>query len=137
MEAKPILWFFILNRPVCRQFIKTSCLFGLCFFLQNCTITHETPSLQQKVNLITPVNRLVTVNSKQNFTWTAIPGVIYYELKLVSPNFDDASSIIADTTVFSNSLSRELAPGRYEWCVKALNSTSLALFSDTNILTVH
>ena len=124
------------GRNIYRIFFPGLLLIFFGFILQRCTYTLEKPPQQKSINLITPVNHLVTVNTSQSFSWGAVAGTTYYQLQLASPDFT-SGHLVADTSLKGPLYSGVLAPGRYEWCVQAVNSSSVTLYSDTNSFTVH
>ena len=124
-------------KNMCRDFLPGLSWMFVIFIFQQCTYTLEKPPQQKSINLITPVDHLVTVNTHQSFSWGAVQGATYYQLQLASPDFASATYLVADTALNGTEYEAVLALGKYEWCVKAVNSSSVIVYSDTNTFTVH
>lgn len=125
------------GRNIYRNYLPGFVWVAIIICFQGCTYTLEKPTQQKKINLITPVDHLVTVNTTQSFTWGPVQGTTYYQFQLASPDFTSASYLVADTALKGTAYSAVLVPGHYAWCVQAVNSSSVTVYSDTNTFTVH
>ncbi|HXB10121.1 MAG TPA: hypothetical protein VNW04_23520 [Puia sp.] len=89
------------------------------------------------VTLLGPANNLVSGSANQSFFWQPIDSGINYELQVVSPTFDSIGQVVADTVAARNLLPLSLEPGKYQWRVRAFNSSSSTPFSAPWTLTVQ
>jgi len=89
------------------------------------------------VTLLGPVNNGVSGSGDQTFFWQPLDSGINYELQVVSPTFDSIAQVMADTVVTRNLLPLTLGPGRYQWRVRAFNSSSSTPFSGAWTLTLQ
>lgn len=92
-----------------------------------CEILEEDIS-KERALLLAPADGIVIAPGAVDFRWQALPDATGYECTVVSPTFDAAERIVADTVIYTDSLARhygcriELPEGRYEWRVTAFNS---------------
>ena len=83
------------------------------------------PSLEHRsLSLLAPSEQLETNLYKQVFWWSALEDAIYYRLQVVSPNFNNISSLVLDTLVRGDKFTYSLEPGKYQWRVRAENGSS-------------
>jgi hypothetical protein len=108
---------------------------GLLYACDDAVITP--PQKDNKVYLSSPVNRLVTPNHNQLFSWAAVAGAESYQLQIASPHFYDGPDLLIDTITQLTTLNIRLSTGPYQWCVNAINPGSKIIPSDTNTLTIH
>jgi len=74
------------------------------------------------IEVIAPVDNLVTTKTTLTFWWNELDEAANYRLQIVSTNFDTILSIPLDTLLTSNKFEITLNPSRYQWRVKAINS---------------
>lgn len=86
------------------------------------------------VELVTPQDGFSTTTQTQNFFWEKLNGADEYELRIVTPSFDNPTDVIINEVVTDNSYSTTLNPGTYQWRVVGLNSSSQ---SQATIRTLH
>lgn len=95
-------------------------------------------NLKEKVHLLAPANRIVTTDTVHTFYWEMMEGATHYQLQVVSPRFDSIARLIVDTTIANNQFNLTLHKNtRYEWRVRALNSSTYSLYSDTFHITIQ
>lgn len=81
-----------------------------------------------KVGVIAPVDNATVTSGKVTFSWREVDGVTSYRITIVTPNFESAAQVIADTIVLRDSLPRpfniktELTAGNYQWSIQGFNS---------------
>ena len=80
--------------------------------------------VNESVVLLSPTNQLKTTDNNISFWWESIDIAPYYNLQVVTPNFNSPQSMLLDTTLTQNSFSLSLIAGNYEWRVCALDSIS-------------
>ena len=102
----------------------------ISLFAEGCKEVFQ-PSLDHKnVTLVAPGNNIPVDSGIQTFYWQPVDtGAINYELVIVSPRFDSAAFLAADTTINTNKIFLSLNPGAYQWKVRAFNSVSSTVFS--------
>lgn len=64
-----------------------------------------------------------------NFWWDKVEDALQYRLQVVSPKFDSATVMVADTVVKGDKLSLTLSPGNYQWRIRAENGSSETSYS--------
>jgi hypothetical protein len=89
------------------------------------------------MTLSAPTDRAVADSGTQYFSWQSMDSGVTYELQLVSPGFDSISRLVADTTIQVTLFPYLLGPGRYQWRVRAFNSSSTTIFSNSRSLTIQ
>lgn len=77
-----------------------------------------------KLNLIAPNDGLVSTKSTVTFLWDEVEDADSYKLQILSPSVDTILSIPLDIELTINKHEFTLNPGKYNWRVKALNSSS-------------
>lgn len=81
------------------------------------------------VVLVAPGDHVVSADSVQSFYWQPVDTPVSYELVVVRPSFDSAIGLVTDTMLTGNSFRLQLAPGQYQWKVRAFNSVSTTAFA--------
>jgi hypothetical protein len=74
------------------------------------------------VTLLAPADTLKTKTKQQLFWWNKVDGASRYNLVIVSPDMLAPVTIALDTVIVNNSITHQLAVGKYQWCVRALNA---------------
>lgn len=116
-------------------FFLSSIIFLLFGGFWSCSEIFETDLSKTKVHLNSPSNKIVTSTQTQQFWWDRVEGATDYNIQIVTPSFDSIASLVVNKIVQTDTFSVTLAPGRYQWIVKAKNSYSVSL-SDTFSLIV-
>jgi len=107
--------------------------------LAGCGILEEDISDRQ-IGIIAPADGAQVDTGAVRFAWYGIDYVAGYELTVVSPSFDRAERIAADTVIIIDTLLRNivctvpLGEGDYEWSVTPFNS---AYTGEPRIATLH
>lgn len=96
------------------------------------------PSLEKRqVTLLAPADQYESVKYQVGFWWEPVTDALYYRLQIVTPNFNAAGSLIADTLLTAvNKFSLSLDPGIYQWRVRAENGSSHSSYSTAGFI-VH
>lgn len=101
----------------------------LLFFmllLSSCEVLEEDLS-DRTVTVIAPADRIAVQAGAVDFRWQAVEYAAGYEFSLVSPSFEAAARVVADTVIRSDTLARRygcrltLREGEYEWQVTGFN----------------
>ncbi len=87
------------------------------------------PDLTDKqINIIAPVDNLVTTSTTNTFAWDPVDGAAKYQLQIVSPKFDSVVRFVTDSAFTNNLFTYTLTPGVYQWRVKATNAGSQTIY---------
>lgn len=76
----------------------------------------------KNVKILAPVNGTVMSSGDITFFWESLEGADQYQVRIATPNFLNATKILADTLVTKTSFTNNLIAGEYEWVVLAVNS---------------
>ena len=101
----------------------------LGFLIFSCSEFQEPQIDKEVVEVLTPRDSLRTSVSTQLFLWYAVPDAIDYELQIVSPGFDQIDRFVLDTIVTDTRFEQTLAPGTYQWSIRAFNNSSATLYT--------
>jgi hypothetical protein len=74
------------------------------------------------ITLHTPPDELSTPETDQLFWWEALDGATSYQVLIASPDFQNPTALLLDSTVTNDKLSIVLPVGDYEWCIRGKNS---------------
>ncbi len=98
---------------------------GVCL---SCTEIFE-PSIEGAVLVVNaPYPGATSTNYNQTFWWEEVEGALSYQLQIASPGFDSVRVLRLDTVLTVNKITVSLAPGVYEWRLRALNGSSRTPF---------
>ncbi len=112
-----------------RTYLYCVGLILLLFLTNRCSDIFEDDLAEEIVQLQSPTNNLETKDTNIKFWWNNIDGASEYNLQVVSPEFSASQSLLLDTLINVNNYSLELLPGKYQWRVSAVNSTSQTPYS--------
>lgn len=105
-----------------------------------CDILEEDIS-KDRVRIIAPADKARAESGSVQFRWQGVEYATGYEFTLVSPAFETADRLVADTVIYADTLARSygfeatLRAGRYQWRVRAFNSAYNSV-SEINTLNV-
>ena len=106
--------------------MKSNLLIALLLLASGCEILEEDLS-RDRVSVLAPADEVVLGAGNVMFRWQKLPHAVGYEFRAVSPSFDRAERIVADTVIRADSLGRSfgcallLEAGDYQWSVTAFN----------------
>ncbi len=83
----------------------------------------------KKVTILAPADSLGISITTITFWWKEIEGALDYNVQVVSPAFNKAEKLWADTFVVGNKFDLSLVPGDYQWRVKGRNGSSETNFT--------
>lgn len=113
------------NRFRCKYFPQLVKGFAaLTIGLASCSDFFEKPIAGHVPELLSPGENAETDHYSQTFRWNPLPYALQYRLQVASPSFDSVRFYYADTTVTTPHVQLTLAPGKYEWRMKAINGSS-------------
>lgn len=95
----------------------------LLIMVVGCDAIFEKDLLDQRVEVISPVDGVTVDSGRVAFLWRAVDGARGYRLIVVSPSFGIAGRVAVDTLL--DSLTRcevVLVEGDYQWSIEAFNS---------------
>lgn len=90
----------------------------------SCSEVFEYSIAQEQVVILSPGPDYRTNNYTLTFWWEKVEGATRYELQVVSPRFDSVRTLAVDTVVAGNKFACSLAPGTYQWRLRAVNGSS-------------
>lgn len=89
----------------------------------SCDDILEVPDISdENVVILAPTEGSIINTNDVSFNWQTLEDAKSYQLQIASPNFAEATQIVADTTLNGTIFSINLDAGIYEWRVKAQNS---------------
>lgn len=94
---------------------------ALCLFL-NCEAIFVEDISTEEVVLLAPTENSEVLNGSIQFNWQEVLDATNYEIQIATPNFEQATQILLDSTITNTVLSKDLEVGEYQWRVKASNS---------------
>jgi hypothetical protein len=100
--------------------------------VQGCAEALEKDLSKQTVRLVSPADNVIVADSSSlTFAWDSLTDAKRYRLQVVSPSFDSAVYLVADTTVrqLFYTVPQVTVPGRYQWRVMGLNNTSATAYT--------
>ncbi len=117
--------------------------FQLVFFLlltvlvlQSCREFIEPSIAGRQVTLNAPSDGALGASYTVNFWWTEVDDALNYRLQIVTPGFDTLQALVADTVVKTNKIVFTLAPGSYQWRVRAENGSTQTPYSAARRFTI-
>ncbi len=93
----------------------------MVILLAGCKDVIETDITHKKITVIAPLNNAKSTIYKQLFWWNEVDGATQYSIQIVSPSYDSLVSIVLDTIVKADRFYATLAPGKYQWRIRAEN----------------
>ncbi len=109
--------------------------FLLAFILYSCDRLFIDDISEVKIQLNSPNDDQTFTTADIDFNWDEVDEAEYYNLIIVSPDFNSDYEVIGDTNVTEQSFSAIFLPGDYQWYICAVNYHSMAC-SDTFSFTV-
>lgn len=105
------------------------------FFTSSFTVVEATdPDISDRSpNLVSPAADLEADSGTFVFLWDTIRDATNYNLRIVSPSFENITTVVTDTVTALSSASFQLDSGVYEWGVQALNNSSVSMRSIRSI----
>ena len=89
----------------------------------SCEDIIEVPDISQKVVVVLAPTEDVVINETNiNFSWNTVEDADTYKLQIATPNFEEATQIVLDTTITNTNFTKTLDLGSYQWRVRAENS---------------
>lgn len=76
----------------------------------------------RKIEIISPQNNVELSDKEVVFSWKNLNDTDNYRLKVVTPNFKNATKLVLDTIITSTSFKINLETGDYQWNIIGQNS---------------
>ncbi|TDQ21833.1 hypothetical protein [Tenacibaculum caenipelagi] len=102
--------------------IKLILLLVLIIASSSCEAIFVENISDKKIVVISPSEGTELNNSEVTFSWNEVSDVDVYHLKIITPNFNNATKIVLDTIVTETLITKNLDSGSYEWSVRGENS---------------
>ncbi len=82
------------------------------------------------VQVIVPRDLLETDRQTVDFVWEALDGADEYQLQIAEPSFLDheIDRLLVDTITSATKFSYTFSPGKYEWRIRGINSSSMTYY---------
>lgn len=113
-----------------KSFLNFFTFFILYNTLVSCEAIFEEDISEKEVILLAPANNVSVATGPIRFDWESIAqDSIRYQIQIASPNFENASQIVLDSTLINTSIIQNLEIGDYEWRVRAKNSAYSSAYS--------
>ena len=98
-----------------------------------CSDVFEEDLENDYVDLVYPVDNLVTEFSTQTFSWNSVDGADRYHIQIVNGNFISPNYFVLDSFLESISITYNLFPGTFQRRVRCENSVSESPYSIRSI----
>ncbi|MDD2963557.1 MAG: hypothetical protein PHQ65_08430 [Bacteroidales bacterium] len=108
----------------------------ILFGVYSCTEIVDVNISDKKVELLTPPDSLVSLQSTIGFKWNSVADADNYNVQIVTPSFLSPSQWLLDTTMSATSLLVSLPSGNYEWRVKGMNFSYETCYSSRSFTIV-
>jgi hypothetical protein len=96
----------------------------LAITLSSCSLIFEEDISEEQMTIYTPSNNYLTNENSITFWWEFITDATSYNLQIVENKFDSAAVFVVDTNLTGNMFVYTLDNGKFEWRIRAYNSTS-------------
>lgn len=106
-------------------------IFSIVLF--SCAEFVDYPLENKTVELIGPVDQLITKDSTLNFLWEPHEDATSYRVQIAKPNFDSIQLIPIDSITSRDHITLNLKPGKYQWRVRPENNGSVGKYSFRNL----
>jgi hypothetical protein len=103
MSRKLMVFFFFLTAFACHDIL-------------------EEDISQDAIILRTPPAAFATQETEIVFWWEFLDGATSYQILITSPDYQNPTTLLLDSTVTKDKLTFTLPVGDYEWCVRGKNS---------------
>lgn len=100
--------------------------FETSYFTNSLTVTEVEDFADQEVELLSPINNLISNQSSQSLTWKSVEGATEYRVQIWQPDIN--GTLVHDEVVSLTSMEYTFLDGNYTWQVRAQNDTQNTLF---------
>lgn len=106
--------------------------FETSYFTNTLTVTEVEDFTDKEVELLSPINNLISNESSQSLTWKSVEGATEYRVQIWQPDIN--GTLKHDEVVRSTSLDYTFLDGNYTWQVRAQNYTQNTLYFSRTLL---
>jgi len=106
--------------------------FETSYFTNTLIVTEVEDFVDKEVELLSPINNLVSNQNTQSLTWKSVEGATEYRVKIWQP--DIHGNIEHDEVVSLTSMEYTFLDGNYTWQVRAQNDTQNTLYFSRTLL---
>lgn len=90
----------------------------------------------ESVTVLAPTDQAELMVGTINFNWETLESATDYMIQIATPDFDNATQLLTNSTVTVTTFSQDLEAGAYEWRVNASNDESSTAFITQSITVV-
>lgn len=106
----------------------------LLLLVSSCSDIVEVEDISNSiVTVLAPTNDAILTAADITFSWQALDDAENYSIQIATPNFENATQIILDSTITSTSFTKLLEAGDYEWRINARNSEYSTAYTIQNL----
>ncbi|MCK5677020.1 MAG: hypothetical protein KAH72_00900 [Flavobacteriaceae bacterium] len=106
--------------------------FQTSYFTNTLTVTEIEDFTDKEVELLSPMNNLISNQNTQNLSWKSVEGATEYRVQIWQPDVN--GTLDHDEVVSITSLEYTFIDGNYTWQVRAQNDTQNTLFFTRKLL---
>ncbi len=103
------------------QLVLTLVTVASLLSIASCNAVFEKDITDSEVTLIIPTQNDTVEANQVHFKWVTVQGADYYNLQIVKTAFDDIDDFVLDSNVVGEEFYQVLAPGNYEFKIRAEN----------------
>ena len=100
--------------------------FETSYFTNSLTVTEVEDFTDKEVELLSPINNLISNQSSQSLTWKSVEGATEYRVQIWQPDIN--GTLVHDEVVSLTSMEYTFIDGNYTWQIRAQNDTQNTLF---------
>ena len=101
---------------------KRKLILLLVLIITSCEAIFVENISDKTITILSPSERVELNSPEVTFSWKEVSDVDVYYLKVITPNFNNATKIVLDTIVTETLITKNLDSGSYEWSVRGENS---------------
>lgn len=102
---------------------KISILLGAFLIATSCDDIIEVEDISNgTVVILAPTDNSLLTIANVNFSWQSLENAERYTIQIATPDFENATQILLDSTTTATNISKTLTEGNYQWRIKAKNS---------------
>lgn len=100
--------------------------FETSYFTNTLIVTEAEDFVDKEVELISPINNLISNQTTHNLSWKSVEGATEYRLQVLQQN--NSGNVEHDEVVSLTSMEYTFLDGNYTWQVRAQNDTQNTLY---------
>ncbi len=111
-----------------KVFFKITFVFFIIISFSSCKDILEEDISDVVLEILVPRDGVKNAESTQSFVWNEVEGAINYRFQVAKPEFVLIDRLVIDSIIIDSRIIINLAPGKYEWRIKAQNGSSESEF---------